>query len=357
MAPPDDARPSRVPAQSPRTAATLQQVADAAGVHRSTASRALNPETAHLISPDVSARVAEVAARLGYRRDLLAASLRTSRTRLVGVLVPDLANTVFALILAGIERTLAEHSYAVLVAEARGADEGLELVESLVSRRTEGLILATVREDDPVLARCLEHGLPTALVNRADPARRVPAATPDDREGMALAVRHLMGLGHRSIGHLAGPQDISTGKLRAQGFRAAMRKAGLKVGPIEPAAAYTREAGQTAAERLLDRQAGLTAIAAANDLLALGAYGALAARGLACPDAVSVTGHNDMPLVDMVHPPLTTVRIAHEQLGSEAVRLLLERIARPEAPATQVRTVPALIPRGSTAPANRRREG
>lgn len=355
MAPPDDARPSRVPAHPLRAPATLQQVAEAAGVHRSTASRALNPETAHLISPEVGARVAEVAARLGYRRDLLAASLRTSRTRLVGVLVPDLANPVFAPILAGIERALAERGYAVLVAEARGADGGLDLVDSLVGRRTEGLILATVREDDPVLARCLEHGLPTVLVNRADPAGRVAAATPDDREGMALAVQHLVGLGHRCIGHLAGPQDISTGKRRAQGFRAAMRKAGLRVGLIEPAAAYTREAGQAAAERLLDRQAGLTAIVAANDLLALGAYRALAARGLACPDAVSVTGHNDMPLADMVHPPLTTVRIAHEQLGSEAARLLLERIAWPNAPVTQVRTAPALIQRSSTAPANCRR--
>jgi LacI family transcriptional regulator len=352
MAPPDDAHPSRIPAHPLRVPATLQQVADAAGVHRSTASRALNPETAHLISPDVVARVAEVAVRFGYRRDLLAASLRTSRTRLVGVLLPDLANLVFAPILAGIERALAEHGYAVLVAEVRGPDGGLELVDGLVGRRTEGLILATVREADPVLARCLEHGLPTVLVNRADPAKRVSAATPDDREGMALAVQHLVGLGHRSIGHLAGPQDVSTGKLRAQGFRAAMRQAGLKVGPIEPAAAYTREAGQVAAERLLDRQAGLTAIAAANDLLALGAYKALAARGLACPDAISVTGHNDMPLVDMVHPPLTTVRIAHERIGSEAARLLLERIARPDAPPVQARTAPALVQRSSTAPAN-----
>jgi LacI family transcriptional regulator len=355
MAPPDDAGPSRISARPQRAPATLQQVADAAGVHRSTASRALNPETSHLISPDVGVRVAEVAARLGYRRDLLAASLRTSRTRLVGVLVPDLANPVFAPILAGIERALAEHDYAVLIAEARGVNEGLELVDSLVGRRSEGLILATVREDDPVLARCLEHGLPTVLVNRADPAGRVAAATPDDRKGMALAVQHLVGLGHRCIGHLAGPQDISTGKLRAQGFRAAMREAGLKVGPIEPATAYTREAGQVAAERLLDRRAGLTAIAAANDLLALGVYRALAARGLACPDAVSVTGHNDMLLVDMVHPPLTTVRIAHEQLGSEAARLLLDRIVRPDVPASQVRTAPALILRKSTAPANCRR--
>src|SRR5271169_2997190 len=126
MSPPDSlpTRPSaqgrtRAPARpASQRSATLQQVADAAGVHRSTASRALSPETAGLISPDVVARVAGTAQSLGYRRDMLAASLRTSRTRLVGMLLPDLGNPVFAPILAGVEAALAEHSYAVLVAHA-----------------------------------------------------------------------------------------------------------------------------------------------------------------------------------------------------------------------------------------------
>ncbi len=329
--------------------ATLQQVADAAGVHRSTASRALNPETAGLISPDAVARIVETARRLGYRRDLLAASLRTSRTRLVGVLVPDLANPVFAPILAGIEGALAEHRYAVLIAHAPTDASALELVEGLVARRAEGLIVATAHARDPVLARCIELGLPTVLVNRGDLDGRLSAVTPDDREGMRLAVRHLVGLGHRRIGHLAGPQDVSTGLLRAEGFQSAMAEAGLAPGPVVPADAYTREAGQAAAERLLDYQDGLTAIAAANDLLALGAVRALSARGLCCPDDISVTGHNDMALVDMVQPPLTTIRIFHDQIGREGARLLLDRIARPDAPPAQIRTAPELVVRASTA--------
>lgn len=330
--------------------ATLQQVADAAGVHRSTASRALNPETADLISPDVVARICETAARLGHRRDLLAASLRTSRTRLIGVLVPDLANPVFAPILAGVEAALAEHRYAVLVANAAGDASALELVESLVARRAEGLILATAHARDPTLARCVELGLPTVLVNRADPDGRLSAVTPDDSEGMRLAVRHLVSLGHRCIGHLAGPQDVSTGLLRAEGFRSAILESGLTPGPVIAASAYTREAGQAAAERLL-ADSGLTAIAAANDLLALGAVRALSARRLRCPDDISITGHNDMPLVDMVQPPLTTIRISHDLIGREGARLLLERIARPDTPTVQICTAPELILRASTAPA------
>lgn len=330
--------------------ATLQQVADAAGVHRSTASRALNPETAGLISPEMVARVAEVAARLGYRRDLLAASLRTSRTRLVGVLVPDLANPVFAPILAGVEAAMAEQGYAVLVAHAADDAAALDLVDGLVARRAEGLILATARERDPVLARCVALGLPTVLVNRADPEGRLPAVTPDDREGMRLAVRHLVALGHRRIAHLAGPGDVSTGRLRAEGYEAAMAEAGIAPGPVVAAAAYTREAGREAADHLLAAAPAPTAIAAANDLLALGAVQALAARGLRCPEDVSVTGHNDMPLVDMVQPPLTTVRISHDRIGREGARLLLERIARPDAPPAQIRTAVDLVVRGSAAP-------
>lgn len=343
MAPPDDLRspPSRF-------AATLQHVADDAGVHRSTASRALNPDTAGLISPDVVARVADAAARLGYRRDLLAASLRNSRTRLVGVLVPDLANPVFAPILAGTEAALAAHGYAVLVANAPGGD-ALDLVNSLLARRAEGLILATVRERDPALDRCLGLGVAAVLVNRADAAGRVSAAVPDDREGMRLAVEHLLTLGHRRIGHLAGPANVSTGRLRVEGFRSAMENAGLPADAIEEAAAYTRDAGRVAAGRLLDRHR-LTAVAAANDLLALGAYEALAACGLSCPGQVSVTGHNDMPLVDMVQPPLTTVRIDQDRIGREGARLLLARLAAPGGPPTAVLLPPALVVRDSTAP-------
>jgi LacI family transcriptional regulator len=343
-------KPSKLALVHPRTTTTLQQVADAAGVHRSTASRALNPQTANLLSSDVAARIIDIAARLGYRRDLLAASMRTSRTRLVGVLVPSLANPVFAPILAGAEAILTEHGYAVLVANVQieGTSDILGLVDGLIARRAEGLILATARDGDPVLTHCLERNLPTVLVNRADVEGRFAAATPDDHEGMRLAVRHLISLGHRHIGHVAGPQDVSTGRLRSDGFQAEMQAAGLPPGPIVTANAYTRDAGRAATDRLLNEAPGLTAIAAANDLLALGAYQALSARGLICPDDVSVTGHNDMSLVDMVQPPLTTVRILQDRIGREAGRLLLERIGNPDTPITQVRTAPELIIRGST---------
>lgn len=337
-------RASRLPSR----AATLQSVADAAGVHRSTAARALNAATSHLISAEVVTRVQEVARQLGYRRDALAASLRTGRSRLVGVLLPDLANPVFAPILGGIEAELAARGYSALVANAPAdADRQIAIVEQLMARRVDGLILATARRSDPVLTHCLEAGTPVVLVNRAESHARAPTVVSDDQDGMRLAVEHLVALGHTRIGHLAGPPDLSTGMLRRQGFEAAMSRAGLDPGIVATAASYTREAGRAAAGELL-AQADLSAIIAANDLLALGAYQTLAARGFACPRDVSIVGHNDMPLVDMVDPPLTTVRIDHAAMGGEAARLVIARIEDGlEEPLVRT-TRPQLILRAST---------
>jgi LacI family transcriptional regulator len=231
----------------------------------------------------------------------------------------------------------------------------LELVDRLIARGVDGLVLATVTLNDPVVGHCLAAAIPAVLVNRTDSSRRLPAVVTDDEAGMRLAVEHLASLGHIRIGHIAGPQHVSTGYLRRAGFKAAAAKAGLPAHniAIETAAAYTREQGRLAALRLLDRKTAPTAIVAANDLLALGIYDALSIRGLHCPADVSVVGHNDMPYVDMLSPPLTTVRIAQRDMGNQAARLLLHEIARPAARRERMVLKPGLMVRGSTAPPRR----
>ncbi|MGL4284891.1 MAG: LacI family DNA-binding transcriptional regulator [Phreatobacter sp.] len=311
----------------------------------------MDPEQSHRISTDVVERVRAEARRLGYRRDAIAASLRTGRSRLVGVVLPDLANPVFPPILDGIGAHLASEGYSMLVADG-GTDEAgqIAMLEELIARRVDGLVLATARRDEPVLTVCLEAGVPTVLVNRGEDRLRVASVVSDDLGGMGLAVEHLVSQGHRLIGHLAGPDNLSTGVLRRRGFEAAMRAAKLDPCAVTIASAYSRVAGQAATAALLDRWPDLTAIAAGNDLLALGAYQELKARGLACPKDVSIVGHNDMPLVDMVDPPLTTVRIAHAAMGRTAACLLLERISAPDL-AASVRLIPAeLIVRASSGP-------
>ena len=327
--------------------ANLQTVADAAGVHRSTASRALNPTTRHLVARDVAQRIEGLARDLGYRADPIAVGLRTRRSRAVGVVLPDMANPVFGPILAGVEGALAASGYSALIAYAGGTEaQQIDVIDTLMGRRVDGLILATAQSHDPALSRCVAAGLPTVLVNRTEAVPRVSEVMSDDVGGLRLAVDHLLACGHRRIGHLAGPQHLSTGRLRRQGFVAAMTAAGLDVGPVAVAAAYTRDAGAAVAEALL--AAGVTAVAAANDLLALGLYQALAARGLRCPDDLSITGHNDMPLMDMVDPPLTTVAIDHADLGREAGRLIVAAIERPGDARVVHMAAPTLVIRRST---------
>jgi LacI family transcriptional regulator len=331
---------------------TLRDVANSAGVHLSTASRALDPAKRHLIADPVVSKIVAIADRLGYRRDPIAASLRTRRSRLVGVIVPDIANPVFSPIIAAITETLGEAGYSTIVADG-GQDRKRQsaLVGELIARRVDGLVLATVRRDDPILKECLREGLHVVLVNRADDTDRVSSVVTDDRAGMRLAVDHLIALGHRRIGHIAGPIHISTGYLRRLGFEDAMSAHGAKLEPtaIVEAAAYEREAGEIAATQLLQTNPEITAIAAANDLLALGAYRAIAAAGLSCPRDISVVGHNDMPLADMVEPPLTTIRIGPREMGHDAARLMIARIQEPDAAVKRVVLSPSLVERASTA--------
>jgi LacI family transcriptional regulator len=340
-----------------RRTVTMKEVAELAGVHASTVSRALNPVTRPMVEAAALARVLKAAKKLGYRLDPVAASLRTGRSQLVGILVPDIATSIFTPILAGAAERLAAQGYSMLVGYVRDADEQLELATGLIARRIDGLIIATASRDDPLVTFCLAQQLPTVLVNRAEKTSRVSAVVSDDVAGMQMAVDHLVALGHRNLGHVAGPQQHSTGFLRRQGFAQALALHGLdpKKPPYEIAGDYTRDQGSNAARRLLAPHPEITAIVAANDLLALGVYDLLRERGLACPQDVSVVGHNDMPLVDLVHPALTTIRISHGEMGHQAADLLLGAIEDGKSLVRNVVLPPKLILRDSTAGPNKRR--
>jgi LacI family transcriptional regulator len=332
---------------------TVNDVAKKAGVHPSTVSRALNPATRHRLTEEVANRVIAVAAEMGYVPNGLATSLRTRRSETIGVVLPDITNPVFPPILEGLEAGLAEHGYIAMVANA-GDDPARQrlVVERLLARQVDGLILATVTRHDPIIDLCLKAKVPVVVVNRHEMDHRASFVISDDTRGMRLAVDHLVALGHRHIAHIAGPQSLSTGRGRFEGFVAAMAAHGLTSAPqqIVPAAQFTREAGREACLTLLTQAPEITAIVAANDLLALGVYDALPQRGLRCPDDISVVGHNDMPFVDMVAPPLTTIRIRHREMGAQAARLLLRVIRRESEGGVDIVLKPDLVVRASSGP-------
>jgi LacI family transcriptional regulator len=337
------------PAPAPPRA-TIADVAAAAGVHASTVSRALNPATRGMVTEAVAARVAEVAQQLGWQPSKLAAGLRTRRSRTIGILVPDLVNPVFPPIVRAAESRLAEAGYATLIAntDMDPAREAL-LIERMAAQMVDGLMLASAARGSGAIELCRRWGIPTVLINRRLPGAGLSAVINDDARGMALAVRHLVSLGHRRIAHLGGPAGVSTATDRRNGFRAALREAGLTgEPPIVAAEAYTEAAGQRAMRRLLDGPP-FTAVAVANDMLCLGVYDALSQAGLAVGRDVSVTGFNDMPFVDRIAPPLTTVRIQHAEMGRRGAEQLLAEMADPDTPHREMRLEPVLVVRGSTA--------
>jgi LacI family transcriptional regulator len=332
--------------------ATLRDVASAAGVHPATASRALNPGTRLLVSEETAQRVSEAAERLGYRPNSVARSLRTRRSHTIGVLIPDLNNPLFPPIIRGIEDRLAQHGYVALIGNT-DADPGKErlVFDQMRARHVDGFVLATATLNSPILAEAATAGLPLVLMNRTAQDYPFSSVSVDNEQGVRAAVAHLISLGHTRIGHIAGPQDISTGAARLRGYQDAMRSHGLAVNPgeIVYATGYTVEDGLRCGLELLEAADDLTAVVAANDMLAVGCYGALDGLGLRCPEDMSVIGFNDMPFVDRLHPPLSTVRFPHYQLGTEAARLLIERIEIGEGnPVKILFLAPELIARGST---------
>jgi LacI family transcriptional regulator len=335
-----------------RSRVTIRDVAERVGVHPSTVSRVLNPATRGRITSEIVEKVTDAAAELGYRPNQTARGLRTNRTRTIGVLIPDITNPLFPPIIRGIEDGLGADGYTAILGNTDNiASRESEAVSTLRARQIDGLILATARRDDPIVAECIADGLPLVLVNRTADADGVSSIVNDDALGIALAVRHLKERGHTRIAHIAGPRTLSTGEARRQSFVAAMKAEGLDAEPglIAETTAFSEDEGLRAAAQLISGSVKFTAIVAANDLIALGAYEALGDAGLRCPDDVSVTGFNDMPFVDRLSPPLTTVRIPHYELGREAGRRLVELIENPDSPARATTLRPELIVRGSTA--------
>lgn len=331
-------------------AATLKDVAKLVGMHPATVSRALNPRTSHLVSPETVAKVRKAADALDYVPNPMASGLRTSRSHTIGVVIPDLNNPLFAGMVRGTQDTLARAGYTpLLVNTDNDTATEAKVVSSLRARRADGLIVATARREHPLLAE-LSASLPIVLVNRVTETVALPSVTTDEQHGVRLAVDHLVGLGHSRIVHLAGPNWSSTGHDRAQAFHKAMKAHGLATARRSiSVTAWSVDAAREVALKVLSTGSA-SGIVAANDQLALGALAAARQLSLRCPRDVSIIGYNDMPFMDLVDPPLTTVRVPVGDIGSEAARLLLS-LLRDEAPSPvkHVKLTPELIVRGSTA--------
>ena len=332
---------------------TLRDIANAVGVHPSTVSRVLNSKTRQMVTDDIAGKILSTADEMGYRPNLFALSLKTNRSYTAGVLIPDLNNPVFPPIITGIDQVMDAAGYTVIVANTDNrAERERTSLERLRERHVDGVILATAQRNDDLVKHCREENIPVVLINRSTEEAQVPYVIADDFGGISQVVDHLAGLGHRKIAHVAGPQTMSTGARRYQGFIAGLRKNNLELHDdlVVSCDAFTEAEGRRAASKLIATGTDFSAVVAGNDLLALGCYDAFHAKGIRCGRDVSVTGYNDMPFADKFNPPLTTVHVPLQEMGAEAARMLLERLNDPETPARSIHLKAELIVRKSTGP-------
>jgi len=332
------------------SAVTLRTVADAAGVHISTASRALDPSRAHRVSAATVARVRSVADSLGYRPDVVARGLRQGRTNTVGVMVADLANPFLVSVLRGVENVLEPNGFVPLIAETRDEPATLrKALDRLAERRVDALITtAALRSSAAELEAFADRDAPVVLVVRALPATRLPTVRSDDRLGAELVAGLLVQLGHRVLAQLCGPQEIQPFTDRGEAFVAKARELGAEIVDIDASAVDpTYEEGKRLTGYLLGRAGRLpTAVFVHNDPMAIGALEVLKHSGIRCPEHISLVGYNDNPFVDQVCPPLTTVRIHSYTLGREAATMALQLMAGERPPDVVIE--PQLVVREST---------
>ncbi len=306
---------------------SLQMIAQVAGVHPSTVSRILRADPSQPRTPTAQ-RVIDVADQLGYRRNLVAASLRTSSTQSIGVVSPRLNDVMVSTLCHSIEATARYAGYQALISSPPDdMGEQLRSVEFLLSRRVDGLILTSLHRDETVYAERLRAlPVPVVAANR-HMGDLLPSVICDDQAGGRLATEYLIGLGHSRIGILAGPRHASTGYDRLQGYREAMAAAGITVDEaMVMHTDFEAEGGVVGAHALLSLAHPPTAIFAVNDMAAVGVLGAASQRGLRVPDDLSVVGYNDIPVAAHLPTPLTTIHSPLRQMGERVVSHLLRTI-------------------------------
>lgn len=305
--------------------ARLEDVARAAGVDKSTASRALDQSRRHRISAATRERVLAAAEALGYTPNALARGLRTARTRTLGIAVPQLANPVFAQIIRGAAAGASERGYGLVISLVEEPSADPCAYERLTrSNRVDGLLVATLGQDDVLCAALSRAPVPYVVVNRR--IRGMDACIAfDGFEAARQATACLISLGHRRIAHLTGGADGYNGARRLEGFGAALDAAGLPRDPKRVAVAgYTMDGGERATRALLALPDRPTAILAATVLSAAGALKALHASGIAVPAAMSVLSIHDAELAEMLHPPLTALRLPTLSMGATAAHGLVD---------------------------------
>ncbi|MFB9377127.1 LacI family DNA-binding transcriptional regulator [Kineococcus gynurae] len=289
--------------------------------------------------------------RLGYRVNEAARSLRTRRSRAVGVYLPELGGDFHFAVIAGVESALREDGAGVIVSSGGTGPDGEHPLDALLSRQVDAVIAVPGPQDGAALARVVATGTPLVLVDRLVDGVDVDAVVLDNQRAAVQAVQHLLDLGHTRVGLVCGPREVWTMRERLMGYRAALGAAHLPTDDRDiEAVPLTVEDGRSAARRILDRPDRPSAIVCVNERLVLGALVAARELGFSVPQDLSVVGFDGPEVALAMNPPLTVVVQPTATIAERAARLLHARFVDPTATTRpQIFVMPStLVPGGST---------
>jgi LacI family transcriptional regulator len=307
--------------------ATIKDVARLSGVSAMTVSRVINEN--ERVSPDTRRRVEQAISELGYVPSRLARGLSRQRTGTIAVIVPDVANPFFTLIVRAVEEVARRADYRVILCDTR-ADLTVErdVIGEMLAHRVEGIVIAPVSDrSSSHLGRLARHGVPFVLIDRTVAGVEADAVVGDSAAGAQELVEHLISLGHRRIGLVVESDEVSTARDRRRGYEAALAAAGIPLDPKLVVSSTVDPAGGSEGMRgLLELDERPTAVFTVNNLVALGAIEAVRAAGLEVPDDVALVCFDDIEYASRLYPFLTALEQPAETFGTLGTQLLLERI-------------------------------
>lgn len=306
---------------------TIKDVARLSGVSSMTVSRVING--GHRVSPDTQQRVERAIAELGYVPSRLARGLSRQKTGTLALIVPDVANPFFTLIVRGAEDAARRAGYRMILCDTR-ADLTIEreVIEEMIAHRVEGIAIAPVSDRSRGhLERLARFGIQFVLIDRTVPGVESDVVIGDNAGGARRLVEHLISLGHRRIGFIVESDDVSTARDRHRGYEDALDSAGIALDPdLIVRATVDPEGGFDGMRRLLEVDEPPTAVFTVNNLVALGAIEGVRASGLDVPDDIALVCFDDIEYASRLYPFLTVMAQPAETLGTLGTQLLLERI-------------------------------
>jgi len=332
---------------------TIRDVAALAGVSHQTVSRVIN--NSERVTPSTRKRVEGAIKELGYRPNAIARSMAKGHTYTLGCISPNLTNYIFSSMIEGAQTEARSQGFFILTGSAPSIDEVPPLLDEMLDRRVDGLLVLNPRDDNRYryLLPLIEEGIPVVYLKNSPKGELVSSVCSDDQGGGYQATQYLLELKHTSIATITGPENEECTQDRLVGYRQALSETGIKQEEILIARGdWTAESGGQAIQQFLASEKSFSAVFAQNDQMAVGAIHALRNVGLRVPQDVSVIGYDDIPLASYFDPPLTTVRQPMDEFGRHGAQLLIDAVQNPKHKTKQVCLNTQIIKRKSCAPLN-----